>query len=398
MSGRARIIVGDAAAGLALLEPESVRCCVTSPPYWGLRDYGFAGQIGLEPTPEAYIRTMVEVFQHVRRVLAHDGTLWVNVGDTYAGARKGGHQAGSELQGRNAGSTVSRRRDNAMVPRSDLRIDGAKSKDLVGIPWMLAFALRADGWYLRSDIIWAKPNPMPESVRDRPTKSHEYLFLLSKSARYFYNAKAIAEKVMPSSQRRLAQDVDQQHGSTRANGRTRADRPMKALGNNGVGWGYTEGKDAKPRTLRDRTPSGWDQLETSDHHQLKGRYSSGNKERKRRDKEPGAVSGTNQNQAYGVPWTDLTGTRNARTVWSIPTQPFAEAHFATFPEALARRCVLAGSAPGDTVLDPFGGSGTVALVATSLRRGAVHIDAQPDYTAMAMHRIGPVLCDVEHAP
>lgn len=179
------------------------RCCVTSPPYWGLRDYGADGQLGLERTPEEYVANMVRVFRLVWDVLADDGTLWLNLGDSYAGGRRA------------PGQCDSRRRDNAVIPRSDTAVNGLKPKDLVGIPWMVAFALRADGWYLRQDIIWSKPNPMPESVRDRCTKAHEYLFLLSKRERYYFDAEAIAEVVAPSSVARLSQSgrCDQQRSA-----------------------------------------------------------------------------------------------------------------------------------------------------------------------------------------
>jgi len=178
------ILTGDCRATLATLPPESVNCCVTSPPYWGLRDYGVAGQIGQEPTPEAFVSALVGVFAAVRRVLRDDGTLWLNLGDSYAASTRGAGGIGKQHS--NAGSVIGDR--SWCIPH------GLKPKDLIGIPWRVAFALQADGWWLRSDIIWAKPNPMPESITDRPTKSHEYLFLLAKSERYYYDAAAIAEK------------------------------------------------------------------------------------------------------------------------------------------------------------------------------------------------------------
>lgn len=179
-----KILIGDCREVLPTLPDKSVNCCVTSPPYYGLRDYGHADQIGLEETPEQYIETMVQVFREVRRVLADDGTLWVNIGDSYAGSTNTGGI--KSIQG-------SSKRLGAMNGHKRLVPYNLKQKDLIGIPWMLAFALRADGWYLRQDIIWHKPNPMPESVTDRCTKAHEYIFLLSKSARYYYDAEAIAE-------------------------------------------------------------------------------------------------------------------------------------------------------------------------------------------------------------
>ena len=188
-----RIIVGDVRETLPTLPDASVQCCVTSPPYFGLRDYGHAGQIGLEPTPDEYVAQMVAVFREVRRVLRDDGTLWLNIGDTYAGGGRCGNPASSPWEGF-VGNTA---REAAVTKvAGEDRLWGAKPKDLLGIPWRVAFALQADGWYLRSDIIWHKPNPMPESVTDRPTKAHEYVFLLTKSARYYYDAAAIAEEAI----------------------------------------------------------------------------------------------------------------------------------------------------------------------------------------------------------
>ncbi len=195
---RATLLTGDALAVLRTLPEASVRCCVTSPPYFGLRDYGVDGQIGLEPTPDAYVARLVEVFREVRRVLTDDGTLWLNLGDSYAGSGRGI----GDVTTTNRRNPTSRHLHSAMEDAGAIGRDwvkppaGYKCKDLLGIPWLLAFALRADGWYLRRDIIWAKPNPMPESVTDRPTSAHEYLFLLSKSDRYYYDAQAIAEPLL----------------------------------------------------------------------------------------------------------------------------------------------------------------------------------------------------------
>ena len=352
------LLTGDVRDVLPTLPSESVRCCVTSPPYWGLRDYGTAkweggddeckhrvpatgstqnknnnnnregkpfavdycgicgatrvdAQLGLEKTPDEYVAKMVAVFREVRRVLRDDGTLWLNVGDSYHAAPKGSDK-GWDKSGLT--SPRGRERTTQIAQRASIAngktFPGTKPKDLVGIPWMLAFALRADGWYLRSDIIWSKPNPMPESVTDRPTKAHEYLFLLSKSQRYFYDADAIAEQ---------------------STGRNDVGR-MNFRKDIGMGGGW-----------RDEERSG-----------------------------------------------DVS-TRNAHTVWEIATQPYAAAHFATFPEELARRCIMAGSAPGDVVLDPFGGSGTVAQVATGNGRNAIYVDLNPAYVELAKRRIGPLL-------
>jgi len=342
---------GDALTVLQSLPAGSVQTCITSPPYWGLRDYGTAtweggaagcdhlhdnwkrttsdktaphmpssqavrtpykdtcgkcgarrldAQLGLEPTPEAYVAALVAVFREVRRVLRDDGTLWLNLGDSYFAS--GGHTA--------AGSTgflatmpdqaAQRNRGTTTIPA------GYKAKDLCGIPWRVAFALQADGWYLRSDIIWAKPNPMPESVTDRPTKAHEYLFLLAKSERYFYDAIAVQE---------------------------RASQP--------------EGEPVR----------------TGQHKSAVFNHAG--------------TLGTNNGAAH----------RNRRSVWTVATQPYPEAHFATFPPDLIKPCVLAGSRVGDTVLDPFAGAGTTLYVAKELGRHAIGIELNPAYIALAERRL-----------
>lgn len=340
---RAQLYCGDALAILQTLPEESVQCVVTSPPYWGQRDYGMPGQLGLEASPGGYVECLVLVFEAVRHVLRDDGTMWVNVGDSYAAGGKGG-----------GGSFMAERRDAAWQKRSTLNgwraaPDGMKAKDLVGIPWMLAFALRAAGWYLRSDIIWAKPNPMPESVSDRPTKAHEYVFLLSKSPTYFYDAPAIAEDAVWL--RENNPDWQKQRAETNA---------KKAPSNrNGQSGGFTKWGTDTPRESVKR----------------------------------GGFNGKTNELPGREAFRAVTRTRNARTVWQIPTCAYPGAHFATFPEELAQRCILAGSRPGDTVLDPFGGSGTVASVATGMGRNSIYIDLNPKYLELAKQRIGPMLCD-----
>jgi DNA modification methylase len=298
-----RILQGDCRQVLATLPAASVQCCVTSPPYFGLRNYGVEGQIGLEETPDAYVAEMVAVFREVRRVLKDDGTLWLNLGDSYV---------------------------------SNGRC-GIKPKDLIGIPWMVAFALRADGWYLRKDIIWSKPNPMPESVTDRPTSSHEHVFLLSKAARYYYDADAIRQPLAESSVQRFAQDIEAQAGSERAHG---GEKIMKAVCKGDKQRGHSRRRDG----FNDR----WDSVTKA------------------------------EQMACGS---------NARDVWTIATQPFSGAHFATMPPELAERCIKAGTRPGDTVLDPFGGAGTTGLAADRLNRDAVLIELNPDYAALAKARV-----------
>ena len=343
-----QILIGDALTQLRTLQDDSIDCIVTSPPYWGLRDYGHADQIGLEPTPEAFVLAMVEVFRELRRVLKARGTCWMNLGDSYAGARQA------------PGQCDSRRRDNTVIPRSDMRVSGLKCKDLVGMPWRVALALQADGWYLRQDIIWSKPNPMPESATDRCTKAHEYLFLLSKSERYHFDAAAIREP--------RTSDED-------ANGFRGGAYIGDATHDNSVGGRRTE-------VGNKRVPSGWD-TGPGAHRGLVGNYKSGNLERKPR---PG-IPGDSRHQQGSVPWVDTDGKRNRRSVWTIATQPCKEAHFATFPEALVLPCILAGCPEGGLVLDPFTGSGTTGIVALKSFRRFLGIEINPSYAAMAARRI-----------
>ncbi len=311
------ILVGDS---LHLPFPdEHFHTCVTSPPYWGLRDYGLGSDsLGLEPTPELYVEHLVTIFREVRRTLRDDGTLWLNIGDSYW----------SDTLVSLSGLDVDRVEKNKKRPAYKYgypeRPPGLKPKDLVGIPWMLAFALRTDGWCLRSDIIWHKPNPMPESVRDRPTKAHEYLFLLSKSKRYYYDADAIREPTVGTNHHDLTGPPYKAPGQTRQTG---SRGPASHKGSH-----FNRGKTAE--------------------HQL-GRASS-------------------------APRQDNPAGRNKRSVWRIATQPYPGAHFATFPEKLVEPCILAGCPEGGTVLDPFSGSGTVGLVAQRLERNATLIDAKPD--------------------
>lgn len=323
-----RIINADVLAGLAELPDESVHCVVTSPPYWGLRDYGVEGQIGLEATPAAFVARMVEVFREVRRVLRKDGTCWMNLGDSYCNTNKWG--GGGE--GKNGKQTVA---EDGSVPSWAVRrkrehIPGIKPKDLIGIPWRVALALQDDGWWLRQDIIWAKPNPMPESVTDRCTKAHEYLFLLTKSDRYFYDADAIKEPAEFS-----GPNSPQSQTSPYGQGFTRRAK---------------QGKNETDTKLRTR-------------HGLNARWDAAE-------------------DAGEAPLS-----RNKRSVWTIATAPFAEAHFATFPPELPELCIKAGCPVGGTVLDPFGGAGTTGLVADRLQRNAILIELNPDYAAMARRRI-----------
>lgn len=413
MSAHWEIRQGDVLDRLREMPDESVQCCITSPPYYCLRDYGVDGQIGLEETPEAFVARLVEVFAEVRRVLRPDGTLWLNLGDSYAGswgAQSRGVSdngtstlTGSPLSGRQIAAHPKRSGKTGAIPKGATY----KPKDLLGIPWMTAFALRADGWYLRRDIIWSKPNPMPESVTTRPTSAHEYVFLLSKSASYHYDAEAIREK---------------------------------------------------RSTSRDPVPDGW---------AMEGVHSAVDYSRRGRDKQRGHGR---RHAGFNDRWDALTkleqqaAGRNKRSVWEIASQPYPEAHFATFPEALVLPMVLAGSSPqacgtcgapwarvverldqgydgsrygerivsasggaitGGTarstlgsskgaltgrsqtvcwrstcdhdddsgrsiVLDPFAGSGTTLKVAVERGRDAIGIELNPEYVGLAERRLAGV--------
>lgn len=290
----------------------SLQTCVTSPPYWGLRDYGVAGQLGLEATPAEYVANMVEVFREVRRVLRSDGTLWLDLGDCYATA------GGSGTQGAN-GQRAGRRHTAEMSSAKGVPA-GLKPKDLCGIPWRVAIALQDDGWWLRMDNIWHKPNPMPESVIDRPTRAHEYLFLLAKSERYYYDADAIREP--------LAAKTRTTFGSGRKSKGT--DALGKVASHN---WSESC-PERKPRLLQDGTEAG----------------------------------------------------ANKRSVWTVASKPYAEAHFATFPPDLIRPCIRAGAPRGGRVLDPFVGAGTTLLVCAEEGRLGFGVELNPEYARLAEQR------------
>ncbi len=378
------IIQGNCKDKLKDIPDKSVRCCVTSPPYFGLRDYGtgkweggdvnckhirggdsnlpanicdFCGaiyvdeQIGLEETPEQYIANLVEVFEEVKRVLTDDGTLWVNIGDSYAGSGKGNNPDGtphpSKLlakQGTQKGTS-----EGLQIPNNAASI-GLKPKDLIGIPWMLAFALRAAGWYLRQDIIWAKPSVMPESVTDRCTKSHEYIFLMSKCRRYFFDSEAIKEPIAASTagdKRYINDDLTEK----------RPDRGFVGAPSKGSGMIKAKGNR---KTFRGG-----------------GVYTKG---------QSFDNSSEAQNDSIGNKPSE-SDLRNKRSVWTISTRSFNEAHFATFPERLIEPCIKAGSAEGDIILDPFFGAGTTGLVAQKLNRNFIGIELNPKYIAIAERRL-----------
>ncbi len=311
------IICGDALTELKKLPDNFVQTSITSPPYFGLRNYGVRGQIGLEDTVEDYVTKLVDVFREVKRVLKKDGTLWLNIGDSYcsapAGNKPSSFMAKSNLSGINSEKYLQTLKSGHATKRDTSKLEGLKPKDLIGIPWQVAFALRSDGWWLRQDIIWAKPNPMPESVEDRCTKSHEYIFLLSKNNKYYFDHEAIKEP---------------------------ATNPNK-------GKSWQERKDAGEPMRHG--------LQSAAFHKAGGFLTS--------DK------------------------RNKRSVWTVATKPYKNAHFATFPPDLIEPCILAGSAVGDIVLDPFLGSGTTAFVAKKNERRYVGIELNPEYVKLAEKRI-----------
>ena len=335
------ILCGDALETLKTLESGSISCCVTSPPYYGLRDYGVDGQIGLEETPEKYIDRLVAVFREVKRVLRDDGTLWLNIADSYAGSGKGAAQYPENAQKYKQGTNKGTVGQKAICSVHGVG-GGIKAKDLIGIPWMLAFALRADGWYLRQDIIWAKPNPMPESVRDRCTKSHEYIFLLSKSARYYFDKDSIEEPAHYDGRNDTEFKGSKKYLENKdlaANGRAHERWKFKTAPRFG-GRKYGDNNDPHFQTY------------------------SGNEYRVRFKnlQEKGQTTQTmHESRAEGLP-DEVYAVRNKRDVWTVTTKPYKGAHFATFPKQLIEPCILAGCPEDGTTLDPFCGSGTTGVV------------------------------------
>lgn len=328
----------DTVEGLTALPNQCIASCITSPPYWNQRNYDMPGQYGQEPTPELYITQLVKVFKEVYRVLKNNGTLWLNLGDAYWGSGKAGNDPACHERQVQLGRKVPLGRIGKPTGYSHPHL---KKKDLVGLPWQVAFALQKEGWYLRQDIIWSKKNCMPESVKDRCTKSHEYLFLLSKSEKYFFDYKAIQQPLKTSSLQRLTQNVGDQQGSSRVPGKTNG--PMKAVG-----------------------------------HVIGGS--------KHQHFHPGDGHFALRNNK-GSSWQNADGKANKRSVWTIPTQPFKDNHFATFPIELAATCIKAGSRTGDLILDPFMGAGTTAIAAMQLERAFLGFELNPAYVAMCNKRI-----------
>lgn len=333
-----RIINGDCRTALADFADDSVQCCVTSPPYFGLRDYGVEGQIGLEQTPDAYVAQMVAVFREVRRVLRDDGTLWLNLGDSYAGSWGAQSRGAGTVTSLSSGQIAAH--PKGQTNTGTIRQAGLKPKDLMMIPARVALALQMDGWWLRSKIIWAKPNGMPGSQEDRPTSSYEEIFLMTKAETYWSDFDAIKTPPRESTLIRTAQDVQSQAGSHRANGGGKTNGPMKAVG----GVDKQRGHFRRHAGFNDR----WDAMEKAD-----------------QQSKPAMI----------------------RDVWFVPPIGCDLAHFAVMPEEIARRCIQAGSKPGDTVLDPFGGAGTTGLVADRLGRNAILVELNPNNAEIMRDRI-----------
>jgi len=327
-----KIYCGDALETLRQLPEESMNCIVSSPPYYGLRNYCVDGQIGLEPTPEQYIQRLTEVFMECMRVLKKDGTMWIVIGDSYAGSGRGKgdiNKKGIQQKASYVGEFC-----------KPYHLDGYKGKDLMGIPWALAFALRAGGWYLRQDIIWHKPNPMPESIRDRCTKAHEYVFLFSKSAKYYFDHNAILEPAKYDGRKKMTHEGSAKYLNDAA--------------------GITTQNVSKGG--RERWPN-----------KLRGYVS-----------KDGGTGFPDQHHGSNIPTLPA---RNKRSVWTVATKGYKGAHFATFPPALIRTCIEAGCTLGGVVLDPFMGAGTTAVVAKELGRDYVGIELNDDYVRLAQERL-----------
>lgn len=390
------VYLGDALDVIKTFPDESIDCCVTSPPYYGLRDYGVDGQIGLEESPDDYIGKLVELFREIRRCLKKDGTIWVNLGDSYAGncsrTSKGRAGMGAEREG------------------VFTKGGGLTSKQLMGIPWRFAFAMQADGWYLRQDIIWAKPNPMPESVTDRCTKSHEYIFLLSKSEKYYFDQDSILEPCADQYRTNYA-------SGNRTNG-VNADRNDNDLGERSKDWmpkvksmpkfggnKYGDnsdphfqtysGKEWQPRTKNcqydGQRPNSFHLMrEEGKEWEPKKRYGSGTKVERTHEQGYSEAGGHRDNSGgfdSEIKEKDGVFARNKRDVWIVSVKPNKEAHFATYPPMLIQPCILAGCPEGGIVLDPFMGSGTTGIVANKLSRHFVGVELNPEYQAMATRRI-----------
>lgn len=350
------IYQGDCLDVLKIFPDECINCVVTSPPYWGLRDYGINGQIGLEKTPEEYTEKIVKIFNEIKRVLKKDGTIWLNLGDSYASTSK---NRSSEQSIKNSTISGSLNTQKQSLKQISKICNGLKPKQLIGIPWRIAFALQANDWYLRQDIIWYKRNPMPESVTDRCTRAHEYIFLLSKSQKYYFDQESIKQPITDNTILRITQQIEKQEGSKRIAGRE--NRLMKAVG---------PGPGRNPRKSVD-------------------------------------IKGGNQGNKKGIPAMAIhgrgvaghsgyfnkkgeligDGKANKKDVWEVTTKPFKESHFAVYPSDLIVDCIKAGCPEGGIVLDPFAGTNTTGIVARKLNRNFIAIELNPKYIELAKKRM-----------
>jgi DNA modification methylase len=369
----------DALALLKALPSNYVNCAVTSPPYWGLRNYGIDGQIGLEPTMHAFIDRMVVLFREVRRVLRDDGTLWLNLGDSYAGSGKGGNPEGSQW----SGFVANKAREASAKTQANGVPNGLKPKDLCGIPWRVALALQDDGWYLRSDIIWAKPNPMPESVTDRPTKAHEYIFLLTKSVKYWYDSDAIREPCKQESSERAKRGVSDHHKNLHIPGQTQHSM-HKARAN---GEGYAMPTTRNKRTVWHVNPKGYDQAHFATYPMALI--------------DPCVKAGCPPQVcvACGAPWERVTSPATGGAIgqsWHDHSRDMETGNFKVAsskgyspPKTIGWQPTCdchADTRPG-IVYDPFMGAGTTALVAIQNGRHYLGSELNPEYVAMARQRI-----------
>lgn len=418
-----KILQGNCINKLKTIADKTFHTCVTSPPYWGLRDYGVDNQLGLEETPQEYVANLVEVFREVRRVLRDDGTMWLNLGDSYS---SGGRTTTTN-------QTVRGGKDYG-VTRPAVCKD-IKPKDLVGIPWRVAFALQEDGWYLRQDIIWHKPNPMPESVKDRCTKSHEYIFLFSKSKNYYFDNEVIKEKgtQKKSGNVKPQKGVDQRFSETKQ-GLFEAQQKIYEKVNKRSVWtmdskykddeqerehrqGMSKTRGDKLVVTRPKLPSQenfvkyiksktnvnvltdytgikkstiehWFRLDkTGFSYPSRDDWMKVSTLINDNSDEFNKINEMMTHEEYHYDEIVTSDTRNKRSVWTVTTKPYKEAHFATYPPDLIEPCILAGCPEGGHVLDPFGGSGTTALVADRLGRNATLIELNKSYVDIINNRL-----------
>ena len=417
-----KILQGDCIELLKKLEDQSINTCITSPPYWGLRNYNDEEkQLGMEDTPEEFVENLVKVFREVKRVLRDDGTVWLNLGDSYNTT-----QAGNKTWGDGVGAN--KHYKDGSIPKKRNTVKGLKKKDLVGIPWRVALALQSDGWYLRQDIIWHKPNPMPESVKDRCTKAHEYIFLLSKNPKYYFDNESIKEDLTGSSKKRLTQkNILNQKGSNRVPNKTNG--KMKAVVSKKHGKYKTQDNEAKhrqgihanrgnnlievrtnlpeqkrfvkflrsktkPKTLAENTNIPLTKIEHWFRSDEAGFAYPSIEDWKQVREYVDDWSKEYESINHGLTYYELkldevvvSNKRNKRSVWTITTKPFKGAHFATFPMDLIEPCVLAGCPEAGTVLDPFAGSGTTGIVAANHSRNSVLLELNKEYIEIAEKRI-----------